>query len=127
MQYEVYRNSRLCPSSDAAAFTDMDAFFKQVESEDKALNDAAQTNLNTGTYSTGKLHPSQEKGVLHFQKLLREAVMEHRQLEIDAQHEIWPARLSATSSKNGEVGENEDVKFCADLEACSLDKAAADW
>ncbi len=122
MQYEVYRNSRLCPTSDDASFTHMDAFFKQVEAEDKALNDAAQTNLNTGTYSTGKLHPSQERGVLHFQKLLREAVMEHRQLEKDAQHEIWPARLSTIS----ENGENEDVKFCADLEACSVDKAV-DW
>ncbi|KAK5196860.1 hypothetical protein LTR99_000782 [Exophiala xenobiotica] len=128
MEYEVYRNSRLCPTSDHKAFTDCDAFFKQVEAEDKALNDAAQTNLNTGTYSTGKLHPSQERGVLHFQKLLREAVMQHRQLENDAKHEIWPARLSANPGKDGEMGgENNDVKFCADLEACSVGTAAADW
>jgi hypothetical protein len=126
MEYEVYRNSRLCPTSDSKAFTDCDAFFKQVEAEDKALNDAAQTNLNTGTYSTGKLHPSQERGVLHFQKLLREAVMAHRELENDAKHEIWPARLSA-NPKAGEIGENNDVKFCADLEACSVETAAADW
>lgn len=39
----------------------MDDFFKQVENEDKNLCNAAQVNLNSGSYVVGALHPFNEK------------------------------------------------------------------
>lgn len=57
MQYEVYRNRK---SSDED-FQEMDKFFKQVEHEDKNLCNAAQKNLNSGSYVVGELHPRNEK------------------------------------------------------------------
>lgn len=59
----------------------------------------------------GPLHTVREKGVLHLQKLLPEAVMDHHRKEEDAKEEIWPARVKA-------VG-NADVKFCERLEMCN--------
>lgn len=107
MKYDVYRHK---DTSDDA-FTTWDNFFKQVEDEDKQLCNGAQLNLNSGTYSAGFLQPEQERGVLHFQKLVREAVMDHRQREEDLKEEIWPARQDPRG--------NGDVKFCNGLESCS--------
>lgn len=108
MQYEVFGHK----NATDAKFVEMDKFFKQVEKEDKELCDGAQVNLNVGTYSSGELQPFNEKGVLYFQKLLREAVMTHRQKELEAKQEIWPARVIS--------GGNEDVKFCQEVEACTV-------
>ena len=94
-------------------------FFKQVETEDKDLCNAAQINLNLGHYSTGKLEPVSERGVLHFQSLIREALTAHRKAEKEAGGELWPARPTA--------GENEDIKFCQDLEGCDKANGASDW
>lgn len=90
MQYEVYRHKDATDEE----FKEMDDFFKQVESEDKALCTAAQKNLNSGTYVSGELHPFNEKGVLHFQELVKQTVMEHRSMEEKAGKDIWPARKS---------------------------------
>lgn len=57
MQYEVYRHK---DASDED-FKGMDQFAKRVEAEDKALCDAAQKNLNAGFYTSGPLHPFNEK------------------------------------------------------------------
>ena len=104
-----------------AEFAESDKFFKQVEFEDKDLCNAAQKNLIVGTYSAGELEPHQEVGVLYAQKLIREAVMEHRRREKEAGQEIWPARLSLKEE------ENEDVRFCRELEACSMGNKSVEW
>lgn len=113
MKYDVYRHK---DASDEA-FIAMDKFFKQVEDEDKMLCNGAQLNLNLGTYAAGELQPEQEKGVLHFQNLVRQAVMEHRQKEDELKDEIWPARQNPMS--------NDDVKFCSSLEGCSAKQVPA--
>jgi hypothetical protein len=115
MQYEVYRNKNATDAEVEA----MDKFFKQVENEDKELCNGAQVNLNVGAYSFGELQPFHEKGVLYFQRLLRDAVMEHREKEQEAKEEIWPARLTTAGSS--------DVKFCQDLEACTVGSPQLAW
>lgn len=117
LEYEVFRHK---DASDAE-FTEGFEFFKQVEIEDKALCNAAQKNLNVGTYSAGELQPHEEVGVLYAQKMFREAVMEHREREKEAGEEIWPARL------RNEEGSNEDVAFCRELEACATGSKAVEW
>lgn len=114
-EYEVYRHKDATDEE----FTEMCKFFKQVECEDKDLCNAAQVNLNLGNYSAGKLEPVSERGVLHFQNLVREAVMAHRKAERDAGAEIWPTRPLAE--------ENDDIKFCQDLEGCGAANGAGDW
>lgn len=114
-EYEVYRHKNATDEE----FTEMCKFFKQVESEDKDLCDAAQVNLNVGNYSSGKLEPASERGVLHFQSLVRGAVTAHRKAEKEAGAEIWPTRPWA--------GENEDVKFCQDLDGCGAVNGVNDW
>lgn len=56
LEYEVYRHK---DASDQQ-FGDMDAFFRQVENEDKQLCEGAQRNLNAGVYVNGELHPANE-------------------------------------------------------------------
>ena len=107
MQYEVYRNKAATDEE----FEAMDQFFKQVESEDKALCTAAQKNLNAGYYVSGPLHPFNEKGVLHFQQTLKEILLKHREEEQKAGCDIWPARQN-TSNFLGLAGE---LQFCNQL------------
>jgi hypothetical protein len=57
LQYEVYRHK----DAPTEVFDELDAFFKQVEGEDKQLCEGAQRNLNAGVYVNGVLHPSTEK------------------------------------------------------------------
>ncbi|KAH7007301.1 Rieske [2Fe-2S] iron-sulfur domain-containing protein [Ilyonectria destructans] len=99
MQYEVYRHK----DATNEEFEVVDEFFKQVESEDKGLCNAAQKNLNAGTYVSGNLHSSNEKGVLYFQKRVKETVMEHRAQEQKVGGEIWPTRRTP-SNDNGTEG-----------------------
>ncbi|KAK5065418.1 hypothetical protein LTR84_001256 [Exophiala bonariae] len=117
MKYDVYRHK----AATQEQFEAMDKFFKQVEDEDKELCVGAQINLNNGVYNAGELQPVAEKGVLHFQKLVREAVVEHHQNEQEAKKELWPARVRTENS-------NSDVRFCNRLAACSssVDKVA-EW
>ena len=117
LEYEVYRHK----DAKDAEFQEMYDFFKQVEIEDKELCAAAQKNLSVGTYSAGELQPHEEVGVLYAQKMIREAVMDHREREREAGEEIWPARLSSKDE------DNEDVLFCRELEACAAGSKVVEW
>ncbi len=101
----------------------MNQIYKRVMSEDKALCDAAQKNLNAGVFINGELHARLEQGPLHFQHTVRKHVTAHYKLEQTAGTEIWPARQmlpnSATVSK-------EDIDFCSTL-ACRKDSKDLDW
>lgn len=106
MQYEVYRHT----SASDASFNATDAFFKQVEGEDKFLCENAQKNLEAGGYVAGPLHPHNEKGVLHFQSLLKRILTEHRFQEGQVGATIIPSRRMP---ENQSINE-EDI-FCASL------------
>ncbi|KAM0554746.1 hypothetical protein ACHAPJ_006818 [Fusarium lateritium] len=106
MQYEVFRHKDATDEE----FDEVDNFFKQVESEDKSLCNAAQKNLNAGVYVAGDLNSFNEKGVLYFQKLLKEAVVQHRQDEQKHGKENWPAKRMTSRS-----GIQEEIDFCQGL------------
>ena len=116
MQYEVYRNSN---SSDDD-FKEMDAFFKQVEKEDKYLCTNAQKNINAGAYVSGPLHPHNEKGVLHFKSLVKSLLTEHRENERLSGHEITPGKRSPDDA---DIAEEE--LFCK--EVCTTSGRDHDW
>jgi hypothetical protein len=116
MQYEVYRHKDATDKE----FNEIDSFFKQVEAEDKGLCNASQKNLNAGVYVTGDLNLYNEKGVLYFQKLLKEAVVQHRKGEQKDGREIWPARRMGERN-----GIQEEVDFCQDL--CTSKNKEVEW
>lgn len=88
MIYEVYRN-KLSSDED---FYEVDAMYKRVMSEDKALCLAAHRNIEIGAFVNGELHPEKEQGPLFFQKLAREKVQEHYEEEKAIGEEIWPCQ-----------------------------------
>ena len=94
MSYEVYRNK----NANEEDFDKVNQMYKRIMSEDKALCEAAQRNINSGTFINGELHPRLEKGPLYFQKFVREAVTEHWKREQALKQQIWPARLSLPDS-----------------------------
>lgn len=111
MRYEVYRNK----NSSEEDFDLINQMYKRIMSEDKALCDLAQNNLNAGVFVNGEMHPRMEKGPLYFQKLVRETVQDHHKREQTLKQQIWPARQNlpntATVSKS-------DIDFCSGL-ACA--------
>lgn len=121
MRYEVYRNKN---SSDAD-FQYINQMYKRIMSEDKALCDLTQKNLNAGVFVNGEMHPRMEKGPLHFQKLVREAVTEHHKREQMLKREIWPARQQLPNTEGGLVSE-KDVEFCSGL-ACETNQTEIAW
>ena len=92
MRYEVYRHK----DATDEAFNLISDMYKRIMSEDKYLCIHTQKNLNTGVFVNGLLHPEMELGPLHFQKTVREVVMEHRKKEEAVGHDIWPAAERAT-------------------------------
>lgn len=119
IRYEVFRNKN---SSDED-FQLINEIYKRIMSEDKALCDLVQRNLNAGVFSNGEMHPIMEKGPLYFQKLVRENVTEHHKREQTAKQEIWPARqilpISASATRN-------DIGFCSGL-ACQSNQEGLVW
>jgi len=120
MEYEVYRNL----SATNEEFEAMDAFFKQVEREDKFLCENVQKNLNADAYVAGPLHPHNEKGVLHFKSWLKRAVMKHQEQEKRSKHQISPMTRHMPNSNTTE----EDV-FCRSLcqHDSSEEQASLQW
>jgi hypothetical protein len=116
----------------------MDAFFKQVEKEDKQLCEGAQRNLNAGVYVNGSLHPGNEKvqpatcsqtirliadaaqGVLFFQGKVRDALLKHHEVEQTERREMWPAAANPKGSRA-----QREVDFCAGL-GCDKE-AGLEW
>ena len=90
MRYEVYRHKE-APKSEFDFIAQM---YRRVMSEDKALCEASQKNLNRGVFVNGEMHPRLEQGPLFFQAKCREMVKEHREREMLIKREIWPAQLS---------------------------------
>ncbi|KAJ5902850.1 hypothetical protein N7495_003378 [Penicillium taxi] len=87
MRYEVYRHK----DSTDEAFNLISDMYKRIMSEDKYLCIHTQKNLNAGVFVNGELHPTMEQGPLHFQKTVRDVVIEHHAKEQAAGHELWPA------------------------------------
>lgn len=117
MRYEVYRNK----NSTDAQFDLVNQIYKRIMSEDKYLCDLAQKNLNRGVFVNGEMHPRLEQGPLHFQKTVRETVMEHYKREQYAKQEIWPARQQMPNTAAAKVS-LLDMEFCAGLSSCEVQK-----
>lgn len=115
MRYEVYRHKN---ASDEA-FNLISDMYKRIMSEDKYLCINSQKNLNAGVFINGELHPEMEKGPLHFQKTVRDVVMEHRKKEQAADHEIWPAEQCLP--ENATVS-HDNITFHTAMDGCSMEK-----
>jgi choline monooxygenase len=50
------------------------AFADEIQAEDVAICEAVQRGLASGSYEAGRLNPTRESGVRHFQELLRAAM-----------------------------------------------------
>lgn len=116
MQYDVYRHV----DATDEAFDETHKFFVQVENEDKFLCTNAQKNMEAGIYQSGPLHDRQERGVLYFQGLVKEALTSHRALEEEAGREIFPAL------PDGGLTSKEDI-FCSKLESKCGPSKVLDW
>ncbi|KAG6038968.1 hypothetical protein E4U41_003423 [Claviceps citrina] len=117
MKYEVYRNK----NSTDEDFKFIDDIYKRIMSEDKALCANVQKNINTGVFMNGEMHPKMEKGPVYFQKLVRDALNEHHELERRVGCEIWPARQSLPKSA---VATEKDMKFCSAVDCCKTNRVA---
>ncbi|TFK54568.1 ISP domain-containing protein [Heliocybe sulcata] len=99
LEYDIYQKKGV-DEQEILEFID---FLKQVEQEDFDLCQATQRNLRAGVYTTGVLHPEKENGVLYYQNLVRERVLEHHELEKAAGREISPASLGSRDSAEDDV------------------------
>ncbi|KIX01928.1 uncharacterized protein Z518_07867 [Rhinocladiella mackenziei CBS 650.93] len=100
MQYEVYRHKSISDEE----FKVLDAFFKNIEREDKGLCDEVQRNLNVDGYVSGPLHPHNEKGVIYFKGLVKDAIEKHLVEEQKLGRKIIPS-LRRPDSKETEAEE----------------------
>ncbi|KAH3671061.1 hypothetical protein OGAPHI_000772 [Ogataea philodendri] len=109
LQYDIYTKKGLADDK-KKEFVD---FLQQVELEDFNLCVQTQKNLNQGIYSTGYLHPLKERGVLHYQGIVKNMVKAHFDLEQAAGHEINPARIGGKPN-SPEAQELEEL--CSKIE-----------
>ena len=65
-------------------------FYRKVIQEDLDLCNLAQQNLSRGVYVSGPLHPFHEEGVLAFQGMVTDKLVQHLEEERIAGKEIWP-------------------------------------
>lgn len=96
LQYDIYTKKGL-PEDEKVEFVD---FLQLVELEDFQLCQLTQKNLNQGIYSSGFLHPQKERGVLHYQGLVRDMVKEHFALEEKRGTMVNPAFLGGSTNAN---------------------------
>jgi hypothetical protein len=94
LQYDIYKKKGI-GKNEIDGFVE---FLQQVELEDFNLCEATQQNLNTGIYSTGILHPEKENGVLYYQNVVKDLVLEHLELEKQSGNEINPAVVGTQSA-----------------------------
>ncbi|KAA8916674.1 hypothetical protein TRICI_001172 [Trichomonascus ciferrii] len=95
LQYDVYKRK----DGDQKEIDEFTRFMWQLNQEDFALCEATQENLKTGVYSTGFLHPEKEKGVLYYQNLIKNMVLEHFELEKQSGRIIDPATIGNEPSE----------------------------
>jgi hypothetical protein len=88
-EYDVYKLNT--PHATPEAHQRMLEFYQKVIQEDLDLCNAAQKNLSRGVYVSGPLHPFHEEGVVAFQQMVTERLVQHLQEEKTAGSEIWPA------------------------------------
>lgn len=69
MEFDYYHES------EGQEFEDYYKFVRRVALEDYELCEKAQGNLESGIYSQGILNPIKETGVSHYQRLVRELVV----------------------------------------------------
>ena len=119
MHYEIFRNR----NSSEEDFKLISEIYARVMSEDKALCEGVQKNLNAGVIVAGELHPRWEKGPLFFQQNVRDVVTEHFRREKAVGHEIWPARQRLPDDA-GII--QEDLEICNAI-ACSGPKEQLVW
>ncbi|GAA6034141.1 hypothetical protein JCM8097_000716 [Rhodosporidiobolus ruineniae] len=121
VQYDVFRHKD-CTDEVFAANHE---FFVQVETEDKELCMGTQRGLEMGTYRSGPLHPTKERGVIYFQQKHLEALQAHHEKEVAAGHEIRGAQFQYRGKEvKGEGFLNEVESGCAG--ACGGD-AEMEW
>lgn len=109
MVYEVYRNTK-APRDE---YDNVDAIYKRVMSEDKALVLASHKNIERGVFVNGEMHPHKEQGPIFFQKLCRDTVVAHANEEREAGHAIWssayiPGKLQPRTEVVEDVAEKNE-------------------
>ncbi|KAK1148179.1 hypothetical protein N8T08_010824 [Aspergillus melleus] len=121
IENEVYRHRDATDDE----FKEINAFYRQVLDEDRELCVGTQGNLDAGIFTNGELHPTKEKGPVHFQNTVREAVMEHRRMEEqNGGQSIWPATPAPPMTQKL----HEEEAFCSKLEADSCpDRPELSW
>lgn len=119
LQYDIYTKKGLSEGK-KKEFVD---FLQLVEMEDFNLCQLTQKNLNQGVYSSGYLHPQKERGVLHYQGLVRDMVKEHYAREVSAGKQINPAFVGGLT--NSSTQELDDI--CNQLECGSGSEEKLEW
>lgn len=72
MEFDYYHQT----PADSEPFAQYFKFVRRVAMEDYELCERAQENLEKGVYTQGVLNPDKEGGVIHYQGLVRERVVE---------------------------------------------------
>lgn len=72
MEFDYYHEQ----DSDSDAFENYFKFVRKVALEDYELCEKAQLNLEKGVYCQGVLNPDKESGVIHYQQLVRQKVVQ---------------------------------------------------
>lgn len=79
MEFDYYHQE----PADSDKFANYFQFVRRVALEDYELCEKAQENLENGVYAQGVLNPEKEGGVIHYQGLVRKAVVEQFRREED--------------------------------------------
>ncbi|PUU83738.1 hypothetical protein B9Z19DRAFT_1118876 [Tuber borchii] len=95
MEFDYYYNG------EDEAFEEYFKFVRQVALEDYELCVAAQQNLQRGVYVEGVLNPEKESGVIYYQQLVRNLVLERYKAEkAEAEEEAVKGSISHVSAIN---------------------------
>lgn len=105
LQYDIYTKKGL----DETTKTEFVDFLQKVELEDFDLCQFTQRNLNQGIYTAGYLHPTKERGVLYYQKLVGDMVQKHLELENKEKRQINPAAVSPTNAATNAASKLEEI------------------
>lgn len=105
LQYDIYTKKGL----DETTKTEFVDFLQKVELEDFDLCQFTQRNLNQGIYTAGYLHPTKERGVLYYQKLVGDMVRKHLELENKEKRQINPAAVAPTNAATNAASKLEDI------------------
>ncbi|EPQ57132.1 ISP domain-containing protein [Gloeophyllum trabeum ATCC 11539] len=108
LEYDIFAKKGV-QETEIVEFID---FLKQVEIEDFNLCVATQRNLRAGVYSSGVLHPEKENGVLYYQNLVREKLLQHYEAEKAAGKEISPAAAGSRNSPEDELCRGLESGLC---------------